>query len=141
MAPAESEKKKVDPTKRLLVPMVGSNGFQGVQGVHPVMRSAKSPGVVSTGSKGIGGGAPAGRPVKNLGDYLIKPTTNSDTGFEMLNDQPDLLKQVQQRYLKAGELPPALQPKYLRKPEVLERGATGRATKISRGWRAPRSLH
>ena len=83
--------------------------------------------------------APAGRPVSNIGQYLIKPTSDTLTGFEMLNDQPDILDQVHQRYLKAFELPPALQPKYLRKPAVTEGGVTGRATNISRGWRNPRS--
>jgi hypothetical protein len=57
----------------------------------------------------------------------------------MINSDPDVLSQVHQKYLKAGRLPPALQPKYLRKPEVLESGPTGRGTNISKGWRKPRS--
>ena len=85
------------------------------------------------------GEAPAGRPPSNLGNYLLKPTNDTMTGFEMLNDNPDLLNQVHDKYLSAYQLPPALQPKYLRKPAVMEQGVGGRATKISRGWRAPRS--
>ena len=83
--------------------------------------------------------APPGRPVSNVGKYLIKPTPADASGWEMINADPDVLKQVHQKYLKAGQLPPALQPKYLRKPEVLENGPTGRATNISKGWRKPRS--
>lgn len=132
---------KKDPRKQLLKPLVASKGFQGVQGVHPVMRSsAKKPGVITAGATGaaVAGEVPRGRPVSNIGQYLIKPSSQSDTGFEMLNDQPDLLQQVHARYLKAGELPPALQPKYLRKPEVMDKQ---RSQAISKGWRAPRSLH
>ena len=47
-----------------------------------------------------------------------------------------MLKQVHEKYLKNGELPPSLQPKYLRKPEVLD---ANRAKNISKGWRKPRS--
>jgi hypothetical protein len=81
------------------------------------------------------GGAP-GRPVSNIGKYLIKPTAEMDSGFEMINADPNMLKQVHQKYLRAGQLPPALQPKYLRKPEVME---ASRSKAISRGWRKPRS--
>lgn len=82
------------------------------------------------------GPAPAGRPVSNIGRYLIKPTNDTLSGFEMLNSTPDMIKQVHDRYLKAFELPPALQPKYLRKPDVME---VARAKAISHGWRRPRS--
>ena len=81
--------------------------------------------------------APPGRPISNIGQYLIKPTPNSPTGYEVLNAKPDLIKEVNNKYLKAFELPPALQPKYLRKPEVLDQV---RSKNISRGWRKPRSL-
>lgn len=77
-----------------------------------------------------------GRPVSNIGKYLIKPTAEVDSGFEMINFEPDMIAKVHKTYLKAGQLPPALQPKYLRKPEVLD---TGRAKAISKGWRKPRS--
>ena len=82
------------------------------------------------------GPAPPGRPISNIGDYLLKPTDATTTGYEMLNDQPDLIDKVNEQYLKSFQLPPALQPKYLRKPEALDHQ---RATKISKGWRAPRS--
>ena len=83
------------------------------------------------------GEAPPGRPPANLGNYLIKPTNRSNTGFEMLNTQPDALDKVNSQYLKVGQLPLALQPKYLRKPEVLD---APRRKNISKGWRKPRSM-
>ena len=82
------------------------------------------------------GEAPAGRPPSNLGNYLIKPTIRSNTGFEMLNTTPDALDKVNEQYLRKGQLPQALQPKYLRKPEVLE---AARRKSISKGWHKPRS--
>lgn len=82
------------------------------------------------------GPAPPGRPVSNIGRYLIKPTAEMDSGFEMINADPQVLKEVHQKYLKAGQLPPALQPKYLRKPQPME-GQRQKA--ISKGWRNPRS--
>lgn len=82
------------------------------------------------------GEAPPGRPPSNLGKYLIKPTIRSHTGYEMLNTTPDALDKVNEQYLRKGQLPMALQPKYLRKPEVLD---TARKKNISRGWRKPRS--
>jgi hypothetical protein len=54
----------------------------------------------------------------------------------MINDNPDILKRVNDAYMKKFQLPPALQPKYLRKPEVME---SQRSKAISKGWRAPRS--
>ena len=82
------------------------------------------------------GEAPPGRPPSNLGKYLIKPTIRSNTGFEMLNTTPDALDVVNSQYLRKGQLPMALQPKYLRKPEVLD---TARRKAISKGWNKPRS--
>jgi len=90
--------------------------------------------------------APAGRPKSNIGDYLIRPTPDSDTGFEMLNSQPDTLKAVHQKFLKLKQLPYGLRPsglakptdmapKYTDRPKALE---TNRAKTISRGWRDPR---
>lgn len=96
---------------------------------------------VGSGSSGarsaasaLGPAAP-GRPVSNIGKYLIKPTAEINSGFEMINTDPNVLKDVHQKYIKAYMLPPALQPKYLRKPEVMD---TNRAKQISRGWRDPR---
>ena len=88
--------------------------------------------------KEVYGRPPAGRPVSNLGDYIIKPTPDEPEGAEILNNEPDLLAEVNKRYLKAFQLPPALQPSYLRRPEVQEKR---RAQAISKGWRNPRSLH
>lgn len=86
--------------------------------------------------------AAPGRPKTNIGDYLIKPTHQGTTGYEMLNDTPTV-QDMAKEHLKLGQLPPALQPKYLRKPAVMESGPTGRATSISRGQaigaRKPRS--
>lgn len=59
-----------------------------------------------------------------------------DSGFEMINADPHVLKVVHEKYLKAGQLPPALQPKYLRKPEPME---SQRRDAISKGWNKPRS--
>ena len=79
---------------------------------------------------------PAGRPISNIGKYLVKPVADVNSGFEMINTDPNVLKRVHEQYLKKGELPPALQPKYLRKPEVLDKN---RSNSISRGWHKPRS--
>lgn len=84
------------------------------------------------------GPAPAGRPPSNLGRYLLRPTPDVSAGVEMLNSNPDVLEQVHKKYLSMYQLPPALQPKYLRKPQALE---ARRGQAISRGWRNPRSLH
>lgn len=92
----------------------------------PVLKPGKLPGFK----------AAPGRPESNVGQYLIKPTDKSDTGFEMLNTTPQSVTEAEQKFLKMYELPPALQPKYLRKPEVMERG---RSKEISKGWIKPRS--
>ena len=87
------------------------------------------------------GRAPAGRPPSNLGRYLIKPTPDSHTGFEMLNEKPELLQEVQKKFLKLKLLPPGLaptrlrDPKYTDRPDVLE---AGRRTNISKGFNDPR---
>lgn len=89
----------------------------------------------SGGASALGPAAP-GRPVSNIGKYLIRPTAEFDSGYEMINADPNILKTVHQKYIKAFMLPPALQPKYLRKPEVMD---TNRAKQISKGWNKPRS--
>jgi hypothetical protein len=93
-------------------------------------KAASTPGGVS------GFKAAPGRPASNIGNYLIKPTDKARTGFEMLNADPTIIAQAHERYLKAYELPPALQPKYLRMPEVME---NQRRKEISKGWVKPRS--
>jgi len=85
---------------------------------------------------GVGPTPGPGRPQSKIGRYLIEPTAEVDSGFEMINTDPNVLKLVHQKYMKAGQLPPALQPKYLRKPEVMD---AGRRKSISRGWNKPRS--
>jgi hypothetical protein len=80
--------------------------------------------------------AAPGRPESNIGKYLVKPTDKDRSGHEMLNTEPEVISQTHERYLKAFELPPALQPKYLRMPEVME---NQRRKEISKGWVKPRS--
>jgi hypothetical protein len=79
--------------------------------------------------------AAPGRPHSNVGQYLIKPTIEDKSGFEMINDTPDVLDRVKES-LRKFELPTALQPKYLRKPEVME---NQRKKAISKGFVKPRS--
>ena len=79
---------------------------------------------------------PAGRPVSNIGAYLFKPTDTTESGGEFVNTTPPSIQKVEQDYLKKGQLPPALQPKYLRKPEVMD---TQRRKAISKGFGAQRS--
>jgi hypothetical protein len=103
-------------------------------------RGATSGGAATPGgarSPLLGEPNPVGRPPSNLGKYLVKPSPNTLSGFEMLNDNPDVVDQVHQKFLKAFELPTHLQPVRFRSP-TLEHG---RALSISRGWRRPRSLH
>lgn len=78
---------------------------------------------------------PVGRPKSNIGKYLIKPSSNALTGWEMLNETPDVIDKVHKNYLKAQELPPHLQPVRFQSPIVEH----NRAMAISRGWRKPRS--
>jgi hypothetical protein len=149
---APEKKTTPNPRRALLKPVTAVAGYNPTQGVRfvpgqsqrqqpavakPIGTAAAAPGTEKVTTK-LYGAAAKGRPVSNIGQYLIKPTPSSPTGSEMLNTEADVIGTVQQQYLKRFELPPALQPKYLRKPEVLD---TGRAKAISRGWRHPRSLH
>jgi hypothetical protein len=148
---APEKKAKPNPRKALLKPVTAVAGYNPTNGVRfvpgqnqqqqptvasPVGSGRKAPGTEKVTTK-LYGAVPKGRPVSNIGQYLLKPTPESPTGVEMLNTEADLIGQVQKRYLTAFQLPPALQPKYLRKPEVLD---TQRGRNISRGWRNPRSL-
>jgi hypothetical protein len=81
------------------------------------------------------GSAPAGRPPTNLGKYLIKPTDSTITGYEMLNETPDLLDSVHTKFLQKFELPTHLRPTRFLSPELEH----GRGIGISKGFRAPRS--
>jgi len=122
---------------QLLKTAEGAKPYQAPKPPKPSVVVSNTPnvGAVTTSTVPVGN-AQAGRPPSNLGNYLIRPTAETDTGFEMLNSKPDAIKTVEQQYLKLGQLPPALQPKYLRKPAALD---TNRAKNISRGWRKPRS--
>lgn len=82
--------------------------------------------------------AAPGRPKSNVGKYLIKPVgpNRSHTGFEMLEKTPEAIKQAKEHYIDKHELPPALQPQYIREPEIQARQ---RAKSISKGWVKPRS--
>jgi hypothetical protein len=104
-----------------------------------VMSSARAPVKTATTPTSkvmptLGSGGP-GRPPSNLGKYLIKPTDTSITGYEMLNQQPDLLDDVHKKFLQKFELPTHLRPTRFLSPELEH----GRSTNISRGFRKPRS--
>lgn len=79
--------------------------------------------------------AAPGRPAVNTRKFMVKPVAGERTGFEVLNDAPSVLDQAREK-MATYDLPPALQPKYLRRPEVMDKQ---RGLNISRGWRKPRS--
>jgi len=79
--------------------------------------------------------APVGRPPSNIGKYLVKPTDTTTTGYEMLNQEPDLLESVNKKFMEKYELPTHLRPTRFLSPHLEhERGLA-----ISKGFRAPRS--
>lgn len=79
-----------------------------------------------------------GRPVSNVGKYLLRPTTREDSGYTLLNATPEVMQQAKQTYLAKYELPPGLAPQGLRRPvpEVL---AKKKAMSISKGFVNPKS--
>lgn len=81
------------------------------------------------------GNVTTGRPPSNIGKYLVKPTDTTVTGFEMLNDNPDLLDSVHKKFIEKYELPTHLRPTRFLSPELEH----GRGVAISKGFRAPRS--
>jgi hypothetical protein len=83
------------------------------------------------------GAAPVGRPQSNIGKYLVKPTDTTITGYEMLNEAPDLLESVHKKFMEKFELPTHLRPTRFLSPELEH----SRSLAISKGWRAPRSRH
>ena len=105
--------------------------------VKPTLKvgAGKSPPSARTISQKIAP-VPGGRPVSNVGRYLFRPTDNDTSGGEIINATPDAIRSVNENFLKKGQLPPALQPKYLRKPEVMQQ-ATNK--KISKGFNNQRS--
>ena len=78
-----------------------------------------------------------GRPKSNIGQYLLRPNSDEKSGFQMLNSTPSVIQDAKEYYLKSGELPPSLQPTYLRRPEVIQK-ATNKS--ISKGFRKPKSF-
>jgi hypothetical protein len=101
------------------------------------MKTAKSPVKAAGQIPKVADGykAAPGRPPSNLGKYLVKPTDTTTTGYEMLNESPDLLDQVNTKFLEKFELPTHLRPTRFLSPELEH----GRSMSISRGFRAPRS--
>jgi hypothetical protein len=87
-----------------------------------------------------GGPLPPGRPAR-VGQYVISPNPDYPSGFEMLNDQPELIDKVHDDFLKNFRLPPSLTPSRLRpgvgEPEVMK---AQRGKKISRGFVYQKSL-
>lgn len=81
------------------------------------------------------GTPPAGRPPSNIGKYLVKPTDTTVTGYEMLNETPDVLDSVHKNFMQKYELPTHLRPTRFLSPELEH----GRGIAISKGFRAPRS--
>jgi hypothetical protein len=81
--------------------------------------------------------AARGRPRTNIGQYLLRPNSDVNSGFQMLNSTPEAIELAKEHYLKVGELPPALQPNYLRRPEVI---AKQKSDNISKGFRKPKSF-
>jgi len=83
----------------------------------------------------LGASTQAGRPAR------VKPivlrTPDQASGFEWAgqNLQPEVIKRVQQQYIKNQQLPPGLAPNYTRLPNSIE---NRRRLSISRGWRKPR---
>jgi len=137
---ADKAKPKKKPYLSVGVPGKGSPSLASGMWPDKNPRAAGSP--LAGGAKGaapIGSPQiepnPVGRPKSNIGNYLIKPSANALTGFEMLNETPDIIDQVHKNYLKAQELPPHLQPVRFHSPVVEH----NRALAISRGWRKPRS--
>ena len=99
-------------------------------------RARTSPTTLNIGEAGqVGSASPTGRPKSNLGNYLIKPTDTTITGYEMLNENPDLLDQVHTKFIEKFELPTHLRPTRFLSPELEH----NRGLNISRGWRKPRS--
>ena len=145
---ADSAKPKKKPFLSVGVPGAGSPRLASGMWPEKQAKAQKVRNPLQGGTAGAAAPAPAsstsgvqlepnpvGRPKSNIGNYLIKPSANALSGWEMLNETPDLIDQVHQKYLKAQELPPHLQPARFHSP-TLEHG---RALAISRGWRKPRS--
>jgi len=101
-----------------------------------LMSTARAPAVTAPTERAVPlDSAPTGRPPSNLGKYLVKPTDTTLQGYEMLNQEPDLLESVNKKFMEKYELPTHLRPTRFLSPELEH----GRGLAISRGFRAPRS--
>jgi hypothetical protein len=132
MQPGPPLKKRLPPTTSLTggmaPPAERDRTTPGAQPANPLPRSLP------------GGPLPAGRP-QRVGHYILSATPEYPSGYEMLNDQPDLLAEVDKKFRQAYQLPPRLRPQslqapYIGTPTVMEKN---RAKNISRGWRKPKS--
>ena len=92
--------------------------------------------VATTPSKITGFSAPAGRPTSNVGKYILRPDPVENTGFTMLNTEPDMVAAAKEHYLSRWELPPALTPTRIRHPEATN---TLKRRNISKGFNNPKS--
>jgi len=94
------------------------------------MKFGQVPGTNQAVAKVVGS-APAGRPTQVTPKYSVRPQGGHTYAWTMSNTMPDLLKQVNETYLKdlgSGTLPPALQPR--RSPAL--QAKTNQA--IQQGW-------
>jgi hypothetical protein len=107
----------------------GAKPYQAPKPPKPSVVVSPTPGAgaVTTSTVPVGN-APAGRPPEDNGKFLIRPSGNTDTGYEMRNTKPDVLKAVEDN-LEAVGMPKNLRPK-LYKPQALK---TTRSKNISRG--------
>ena len=101
-----------------------------------LMSTARAPAVTTPTERAVPlDSAPVGRPPSNIGKYLVKPTDTTITGYEMLNETPDLLESVHSKFMEKYELPTHLRPTRFLSPHLEH----GRGLAISKGFRAPRS--
>jgi hypothetical protein len=101
-----------------------------------LMSTARAPKVTAPTEHAVANdAAPTGRPPSNIGKYLVKPTDTTLTGYEMLNETPDLLESVNKKFMEKYELPTHLRPTRFLSPHLEH----GRGLAISKGFRAPRS--
>ena len=75
--------------------------------------------------------AASGRP-KTVGKPIVLKQPNTPTGFEYTAEDPQALQSATSKYLKAGQMPPGLQP---RRSRPMQNNTN---KNISRGWKKPR---
>lgn len=94
------------------------------------MKFGQVPGT-NTAVKQVYGSGQAGRPVQPKRKYAVLPQSGHSFAWTMSNTMPDVLKKVNDTYLKdlgSGTLPPALQP---RSSSALQ---ANKNKAIQRGW-------